>query len=63
LATRTVLLQLRQRNVIISPGVPLMNFGKDGDHIQISPPFIIGDAAVVEALDGAISGAVKELQS
>jgi adenosylmethionine-8-amino-7-oxononanoate aminotransferase len=56
---------LRRRVVIISPGVPLMNFGRDGDHIQISPPFIIGDteiALIADALDGAITEALGQLR-
>ena len=51
---------MRRRGVIISPGVPLANFGKDGDHLQISPPFIIGDSEIAEiaaALDGALAEA------
>jgi adenosylmethionine-8-amino-7-oxononanoate aminotransferase len=53
---------MRQRGVIVSPGVPLSNFGKDGDHLQISPPFIIGEdemTTIVEALDGALTDAVR----
>jgi adenosylmethionine-8-amino-7-oxononanoate aminotransferase len=53
---------MRRRGVIISPGVPLANFGRDGDHLQISPPFIIGDeeiGLIVEALDGALADAVQ----
>ena len=60
--TAKVAAGMRKRDVIISPGVPLANFGKDGDHLQISPPFIIGDAEatmIVEALDGALTDAVR----
>jgi adenosylmethionine-8-amino-7-oxononanoate aminotransferase len=32
---------LRERDVIINPGVSGANYGNGGDHIQISPPFII----------------------
>ncbi len=62
--TAKVLAGMRQRGVIVSPGVPLANFGKDGDHLQISPPFIIGDeeiGMIAEALDGALSDAVRSL--
>ena len=41
-----------------------INFGKDGDHLQISPPFIIGDeeiGMIADALDGAVADAVSAL--
>jgi adenosylmethionine-8-amino-7-oxononanoate aminotransferase len=60
--TAKVAAAMRRRGVIISPGVPLANFGRDGDHLQISPPFIIGDeeiGLIVEALDGALAEAVQ----
>lgn len=53
-----VVAAMRRRGVIVAAGVPLANFGKDGDHIQISPPFIINDEeieAIVEALDEALT--------
>jgi len=62
--TAKVLAGMRQRGVIVSPGVPLANFGKDGDHLQISPPFIIGDeeiGMIADALDGAVGDAVRSL--
>ena len=49
---------MRARGVIINPGVPGANFGKGGDHIQISPPFVISEAEVdqiVEALDDTLT--------
>jgi adenosylmethionine-8-amino-7-oxononanoate aminotransferase len=54
---------LRAQGVIVSPGVALSNFGRDGDHIQISPPFIIDDAAItqiLDALDAALSRTAAE---
>jgi len=60
--TGRVVSGLRRRGVIVSPGVALSNFGKDGDHIQISPPFIIGAAEmgrIVEALDDTLTEAVR----
>jgi adenosylmethionine-8-amino-7-oxononanoate aminotransferase len=48
---------MRANNVIVSPGAPLCNFGRDGDHIQISPPYIISPAEtemIVAALDDAL---------
>jgi adenosylmethionine-8-amino-7-oxononanoate aminotransferase len=60
--TAKVAAGMRRRGVIISPGVALSNFGRDGDHLQISPPFIIGDeemGMIVDALDGALTDAVR----
>jgi 4-aminobutyrate aminotransferase-like enzyme len=56
--TERVVELLRERNVLVAAGVPLLNFGKDGDHIQISPPFTISIDEVellVNALDDALS--------
>ena len=42
--------------------MPLSNFGKDGDHIQLSPPFVISEAEVaqvVAALDDALTEVTK----
>ena len=58
--TAKVAAGMRQRGVIVSPGVPLANFGRDGDHLQISPPFIIAEAEIaliIDALDGALTDA------
>lgn len=49
-----------QHQVLLRPGVPGSNHGKGGDHIQISPPFVIDRAQidqVVEALDKSIIAA------
>ncbi|MCO5063907.1 MAG: aspartate aminotransferase family protein [Rhizobiaceae bacterium] len=48
---------LRDRGVIVGGGVPGANFGKGGDHIQISPPFTIEESEIdmlVDALDEAL---------
>ncbi len=60
--TAKVAAGMRQRGIIVSPGVPLANFGRDGDHLQISPPFIIGEeemALIADALDGALTDTVR----
>ena len=44
--------------VLIRPGVPNVNYGRGGDHIQITPPYIIEREEIdqiVDALDGALS--------
>ncbi len=49
---------MRQRGVIVGIGIPLANFGKDGDHIQISPPFIISERdidTIVNTLDESLA--------
>ncbi|MCO5070237.1 MAG: aspartate aminotransferase family protein [Rhizobiaceae bacterium] len=48
---------MRERGVIVGGGVPGANFGKGGDHIQISPPFIIGESEIdilIDALDESL---------
>ncbi|MER9353783.1 aspartate aminotransferase family protein [Mesorhizobium sp. M0514] len=50
--------EMRKRNVIINPGVPGVNFGRGGDHIQISPPFTIKESEIdqiVDALDDVLT--------
>ena len=59
--TQRVVGRLRDNGVIVAAGVPLANFGRDGDHLQISPPFIITEQEIliiVEALDDALSAAL-----
>jgi adenosylmethionine-8-amino-7-oxononanoate aminotransferase len=56
--TERVVHGMRERNVLLAAGVPLSNFGKDGDHIQISPPFTVSRAEIdllVEALDEVLT--------
>ncbi|MBX3598317.1 MAG: aspartate aminotransferase family protein [Rhizobiaceae bacterium] len=48
---------MRERGVIVGGGVPGANFGKDGDHIQISPPFTIEEEEIdilIDALDESL---------
>lgn len=48
---------MRQRGIIITTGLPGINFGKNGDHIQISPPLIISETEIdkiVSALDDSL---------
>lgn len=49
---------MRQRRIMIGGGVPHSNFGKNGDHIQISPPFVIAKSEIdtlVAGLDDVLS--------
>lgn len=55
--TERVVAGARQRGVMIIPGIKNANYGKGGDHIQITPPYVISQAEVdiiVDALDEAI---------
>jgi adenosylmethionine-8-amino-7-oxononanoate aminotransferase len=48
----------RQRGVLILPGVAGANHGRGGDHIHLSPPYIVSRAQtdqVAEVLDGTLS--------
>jgi adenosylmethionine-8-amino-7-oxononanoate aminotransferase len=47
--------ELRRRNVLVAPGVAPSHTGKAGDHIQISPPFVISESEV-----GILIGALDE---
>ena len=52
-----VVKEMRRLGVSIAAGVPLSNFGRDGDHVQISPPLVITTAEVdilVDVLDTAL---------
>lgn len=57
---------MRDHNVLVAAGIPNANFGKDGDHIQISPPFVISEAEIDElvgALDAAIAAVIETIRS
>lgn len=54
---------LRRRDVLVGAGSPLSNHGRDGDHIQISPPYIISETeitALVTALDDALGDVARQ---
>ena len=56
--TERIVAHMRENGVFIAAGVPLANFGRDGDHLQISPPFTISPkeiAVIVEALAEALA--------
>lgn len=59
-----VVRHMRDNGVLIAAGVPLVNFGRDGDHLQISPPFTVTEqeiSFIVEALDEALASTCKEI--
>ncbi|MDX6750275.1 aspartate aminotransferase family protein [Geminicoccaceae bacterium 1502E] len=54
----------RRRGVLLLAGTPGVNHGRDGDQIQISPPYVMSEAELdllVETLDAAIGEAVEEV--
>ncbi len=56
--TQRVTRGARQRGVLVLPGVPGANHGRGGDHIQLSPPYIITRAEidlVADVLDATLS--------
>ena len=56
--TRRVVRGARSRGVLVLPGVPGANYGRGGDHIHLSPPYIITRAEIdliAEVLDATLS--------
>lgn len=48
---------MREKGVIVAAGVPLADFGRDGDHLQIGRPFTTIEeeiSVIVEAPDDAL---------
>ncbi len=43
--------RMEERGVLIRPGVSGSNYGDGGDHIQISPPFVITEAEIDRIVD------------
>jgi 4-aminobutyrate aminotransferase-like enzyme len=62
--TNKIVGAMRDAEILVAAGVPYSNFGKDGDHIQISPPFIISEDEIdilVDGLDDVLSRVTKTL--
>jgi adenosylmethionine-8-amino-7-oxononanoate aminotransferase len=63
--TQRLVSRLRQAGVLVAAGIPGANFGRDGDHIQISPPFTISDSEIdmlLGALDEALATEIGDSQ-
>lgn len=63
--TDRIVQELRRRNVLVAPGVPPSHSGKSGDHIQISPPFVISESEIgiiVGALDESLAVVASEIR-
>lgn len=62
--TQRIAAGMRERGVLVTPGVPGINYGKDGDHIQLSPPFIIDESEIdliISALDEELMQVSKDI--
>lgn len=49
---------IRERGVLVRPGVPGINYGQGGDHIQLTPPYVITHEEIdmiVDALDASLA--------
>ncbi len=60
--TQRVTRGARQRGVLILPGVPGANYGRGGDHIQISPPYVITHDEI-DLLAGVLDATLTEIES
>jgi len=61
--TRRLVGRLRDNNVLVAAGLPNANFGKDGAHIQVSPPLTISLGEIhqlIGALDAALAAVVEK---
>lgn len=64
--TERIVGHLRSNGVLVAAGIPQNNAGKDGDHIQISPPFVISEAEVgllLAAIDEALTTVARQLDA
>ena len=64
--TRRVVREAERRGVLLREGTPGANGGKDGDLIQISPPFVISPAEideVVKVLGDALNAVVRAVRA
>lgn len=63
--TQLIVQHMRANGVVVAAGVPLVNFGRNGDHLQISPPLIVSEAeigVIVDTLDAALTTVSKSLR-
>ncbi len=62
--TERIVAGARKRGVMVIPGIRDANYGKGGDHIQITPPYVISEAEVdiiVDVLDETIGEVARSL--
>lgn len=56
--TKRLVAHLRDNGLLVAAGMPNANFGKDGDHIQLSPPLTISEGEIdvlLDRLDAALA--------
>lgn len=62
--TGRIVAEARARGVLVIPGMKNSNHGKGGDHIQLSPPYVITQGEVdevVDVLDDVLAGLSREI--
>jgi adenosylmethionine-8-amino-7-oxononanoate aminotransferase len=59
--TRRVVRGARDRGVLILPGVPGANHGRGGDHVHLSPPYIITPAEI-DLVAGVLDATLTEIE-
>jgi adenosylmethionine-8-amino-7-oxononanoate aminotransferase len=60
--TQRLVQGMRARNVLIAAGMPQSNLGSHADHVQISPPFVIGDEEI-DRIVATMGDTLAEIES
>ena len=60
--TRRIVRGALERGVLILPGVPGANYGQGGDHIHISPPYVIS-AAEIDLVADVLDATLAEIEA
>jgi adenosylmethionine-8-amino-7-oxononanoate aminotransferase len=60
--TRRIVRGTLERGVLILPGVPGANYGRGGDHIHISPPYVI-TAAEIDLVADVLDATLAEIEA
>jgi adenosylmethionine-8-amino-7-oxononanoate aminotransferase len=60
--TQRIVRGAMERGVLILPGVAGANYGRGGDHIHLSPPYII-TAAEIDLVADALDGTLTEIEA
>jgi adenosylmethionine-8-amino-7-oxononanoate aminotransferase len=60
--TRRIVRGALERGVLILPGVPGANYGRGGDHIHISPPYVI-TAAEIDLVADVLDATLAEVEA
>ena len=60
--TRRIVRGTLERGVLILPGVPGANYGRGGDHLHISPPYVI-TAAEIDLVADVLDATLAEIEA